>query len=133
MPDGIDDQIYVVGSSNTDMVVKTTKLPSPGETLLGGEFMMVAGGKGANQAVAAARLGGQVSLVANLGTDSFGEQTLKQLQQEKIHCDFITQDAAQPSGVALINVDQQGENPIVVAASANNTLLSVNALQLFRK
>ena len=114
--------IYVVGSSNTDMVVKASKLPSPGETVLGGDFSIVAGGKGANQAVAAARLGGKVSLVANVGRDSFGDQTLTQLQQEKINCQFITQDSQRPSGVALISVDDQGENHIVVAPGANSGL-----------
>ena len=100
--------IYIIGSSNTDMVVKAERLPAPGETILGGTFLMNAGGKGANQAVAAARLGGNVSLIANLGDDLFGRQAHTQFKQEGINTDFITFDTANPSGVALINVDAHG-------------------------
>ncbi len=114
--------IYIIGSSNTDMVVKAKRLPSPGETILGGTFLMNAGGKGANQAVAAARLGGQVSLIANLGDDLFGREALDQFKNENINTNFITLDANHPSGVALINVDEQGENCIAVAPGANSNL-----------
>jgi ribokinase len=114
--------IYIIGSSNTDMVVKAERLPAPGETILGGTFLMNAGGKGANQAVAAARLGGNVSFIANLGNDLFGTQALEQFKREKIHTQFITLDAQHPSGVALINVDASGENCIAVAPGANGNL-----------
>ena len=77
--------IYIIGSSNTDMVVKAERLPAPGETILGGTFLMNAGGKGANQAVAAARLGGRVTLVANVGNDLFGEKSILQFKQENIN------------------------------------------------
>ncbi len=115
--------IFVVGSSNTDMVVKTERLPLPGETVLGGQFFMNPGGKGANQAVAAARLGGAVTLVARVGADTFGEQALKQFSEEGIDTAFISSDPDHPSGVALINVDGKGENSITVAAGANMQLL----------
>jgi len=114
--------IYVIGSINTDMVVKTDELPTPGKTVLGGEFIISAGGKGANQAVAAARLGGQVIMVGNLGTDIFGDQAISRLVEEGVNCDFIGRDENTPSGVALISVDKAGENHIVVAPGANHTL-----------
>lgn len=104
------------------MVVKAERLPLPGETVLGGKFLMNAGGKGANQAVAAARLGGHVSLIANLGSDLFGRQALEQFKSENIQTNFITLDPVQPSGVALINVDARGENCIAVAPGANSNL-----------
>ena len=107
--------IYVIGSSNTDMVVKTEKLPMPGETVIGGTFFMNPGGKGANQAVAAARLGGRVTFIARVGADLFGSQALQQFQKENIDTRFVAQDPEYPSGVALIGVDRQGENTIIVA------------------
>ena len=114
--------IYVIGSSNTDMVVKADKLPAPGETVMGGSFLMNPGGKGANQAVAAARLGGQVSFIAKVGNDVFGKQAVQQLQREKIQTTFVRIDAEQASGIALINVDAHGENSIAVAPGANSQL-----------
>jgi ribokinase len=114
--------IYVIGSSNTDMVVKTEKLPLPGETVIGGTFFMNPGGKGANQAVAAARLGGRVTFIARVGADLFGSQALQQFQKENIDTRFITQDPENPSGVALIGVDRQGENTIIVAPGSNRQL-----------
>lgn len=115
-------KIVVVGSTNTDMVVKTTRLPQPGETVLGGQFFMFSGGKGANQAVAAARLGGRVTLVANTGTDIFGEQSIRQFGQESIDTTYVGRDPEHPSGVALIGIDQRGENNILVAPGANAAL-----------
>ncbi|QMW00953.1 ribokinase [Spirosoma foliorum] len=113
------NQILVVGSSNTDMVVKTQKLPAPGETVLGGTFLMNPGGKGANQAVGAARLGGQVTFVAKVGNDIFGQQAVAGFQQEGINTSYILTDTEHPSGVALINVDASGENCITVAPGSN--------------
>jgi ribokinase len=118
--------IIVIGSSNTDMVVKTTQLPLPGETVLGGTFFMNAGGKGANQAVAAARLGGHVSFIARTGDDIFGKQAKELFDKEGIDTSFIIADPQQPSGVALITVDEKGENCIVVASGANAALLPVD-------
>jgi len=114
--------IFVIGSINTDMVAMTKNLPAPGETVMGGEFMMTAGGKGANQAVSAARLGGEVTMVGRLGEDVFGDQSIKRLKHENINCDFIGRDSKAASGVALISVDDKGENHIVVAPGANNHL-----------
>jgi len=115
-------KIVVVGSSNTDMVIKTERIPKPGETIIGGDFIMAAGGKGANQAVAAARLGGEVTFIARVGTDIFGNQALKGFQKEGIVTDYIVEDEENPSGVALIFVDRKGENSIAVASGANGRL-----------
>jgi len=114
--------IFVIGSINTDMVAMTEVLPSPGETVMSREFMMTAGGKGANQAVAAARMGGDVTMIGRLGNDVFAEQSIKRLKSENINCEFITKDTEKASGTALISVDQNGENHIVVAPGANETL-----------
>ncbi len=112
--------IWVIGSINTDMVVKSKALPRPGQTLIGGEFLMNSGGKGANQAVAAARLGAQVSLLGCLGQDIFGSEAITRLEQEKVDCSLVSRSKTQPSGVALISVDCTGENQITVAPGANH-------------
>jgi len=114
--------ILVVGSSNTDMVIKADHLPAPGETILGGSFFMNAGGKGANQAVAAARLGGNVTFICKTGNDIFGKQAVELFKQEGIDTSYLLTDETQPSGTALITVDKHGENTIVVASGANATL-----------
>ncbi len=111
--------ILVVGSSNTDMVIKTVRLPAPGETILGGEFLMTPGGKGANQAVAASRLGGEVTFICKTGNDIFGNQSIDLFNKEGIDTACIFKDPDRPSGVALINVDGNGENCIAVASGAN--------------
>lgn len=115
--------ILVAGSSNTDMVIKTPHLPAPGETILGGTFFMNAGGKGANQAVAAARLGGGVTFIAKVGDDIFGRQAVQLFKEEGIDTGSVLTDAQHPSGVALITVDDKGENCIAVAGGANNALI----------
>ncbi|MBL7969058.1 MAG: ribokinase [Prolixibacteraceae bacterium] len=115
-------KILVVGSSNTDMVIKTHNFPAPGETILGGRFLMNAGGKGANQAVAAVRLGGLVTFVGKIGDDIFGKQAVQQLEDEGINVDFVAVDPENPSGVAMITVDRHAENSIVVAPGSNGTL-----------
>jgi ribokinase len=112
-------KIVVVGSCNTDMVIKADRLPVPGETILGGTFFMNPGGKGANQAVAASRMGGSVTLISKTGNDVFGKQSVMLYTAENIKTDFIYSDPKHPSGVALITVDSQGENCIVVASGAN--------------
>jgi ribokinase len=116
-------RILVIGSSNTDMVIKTEKLPAPGETILGGIFLMNPGGKGANQAVAAARLGGKVTFITKRGNDLFGNQAVGLLMREGIDTQYIVKDLDFPSGVALITVDSAGENSIVVAPGSNGNLL----------
>lgn len=115
-------RIVVIGSSNTDMVIKSKKLPMPGETILGGAFLMNPGGKGANQAVAAARLGGNVTFVTKTGNDIFGSETLQLFNKEGINSKYCIIDNENRSGVALINVDENGENCIVVAPGSNGTL-----------
>jgi ribokinase len=117
------ETIFVIGSTNTDMVVKTDRFPLPGETILGGTFFMHAGGKGANQAVAAARLGGQVTLVTKLGNDIFGKQSLAGFKKENIQTDYVFLTEGKASGTALIIVNEEGENSIVVAPGANADLL----------
>lgn len=97
-------------------------MPRPGETLLGGDFMMAAGGKGANQAVAIARLGSPVRFIAKVGCDMFGDRAVGQYAAEGIDTSTILRDSDAPSGVALITVDGAGENSIVVAGGANNKL-----------
>lgn len=104
------------------MVVKMPYLPYAGQTVLGEEFRMIAGGKGANQAVAAARLGADVVFVARLGRDLFGDNAVEHLRKEGIDTRFIARDAGSPSGVALILVDETGENMIAVAPGANARL-----------
>jgi ribokinase len=118
--------IVVVGSSNTDMIIKTAKIPKPGETVIGGMFSMAAGGKGANQAVAAARAGGKVAFIARVGIDLFGEQAMKGFVNDKIDVSHVIKDREAPSGVALIFVDEKGENSISVASGANANLSSID-------
>lgn len=113
------NRIVVVGSSNTDMVVKSKTLPKAGQTVVGGSFFLAQGGKGANQAVAAARLGGEVVFVAKVGSDSFGEQALAGYEKEGIETSAILREPGQSTGVALILVEETGENLISVASGAN--------------
>ena len=100
----MNNNILVIGSTNTDMVVKAEHFPAPGETILGGTFLMNPGGKGANQAVAASRLGGQVTFITKVGNDIFGKQALQQFRKENIRTDYAFSDPEHPSGVALITV-----------------------------
>ncbi len=116
-------RIVVVGSTNTDMVVKAARIPAPGETILGGRFLMNPGGKGANQAVAAARLGAEVVFIAKVGDDLFGREAKALFAKENICTDYVLTDPSEPSGVALIMVDAKGENCIAVASGANGTLM----------
>ena len=114
--------IAVIGNSNTDMIVRVQRMPRPGETVLGGQFQTAAGGKGANQAVAAARAGGQVSLIARVGQDSFGDHAIAALVTDGIDVSRVTRERRSPSGVALIFVARNGENCIAVAGGANTRL-----------
>ncbi len=115
-------KIAVVGSSNTDMIIKMDKIPAPGETVLGNEFTIASGGKGANQAVAAARADGQVGFVACVGDDMFGKQALQGFAKDSINTEYVFKDKQHPSGCALIFVDKDGENSIAVASGANASL-----------
>ena len=114
--------IIVVGSANTDMILKMERLPRPGETVLGGAFAVAAGGKGANQAVGAARAGGRVVFVARVGRDDFGARAIEGLVRDRIVVDYVFRDGARPTGVALIFVARDGENSIAVASGANAAL-----------
>jgi ribokinase len=115
-------KIVVVGSSNTDMIIKVPWIPKPGETILGGRFSTAPGGKGANQAVGAARAGGDVTFIARIGDDMFGQKAKEGFIKDKINVDCVLTDESEPSGVALICVDEDGENIIAVASGANSNL-----------
>jgi ribokinase len=115
-------RIVVVGSSNTDMVIKLDRLPRPGETVIGGEFLTAAGGKGANQAVAAARAGGLVSFIARVGRDSLGDEAIEGFVRDGIDVSRVSRDPRAPTGAALIFVAKDGENSIAVASGANDRL-----------
>jgi ribokinase len=115
-------KIVVIGSINTDMVVRSPELPFPGQTLMGHSFQTTGGGKGANQAVAAARLDAEVNLIARIGDDAFGKMSIENFKKEKINIENIYTDRDAPSGVAFIVVDDKGENIIVVAPGANASL-----------
>jgi len=114
-------KIIVIGSTNTDMVVRSARIPVPGETVTGGTFLLNPGGKGANQAVACARLGGETTFVAKVGDDAFGRETGPRLAKDGIDARLLT-DPSAASGVALILVDGEGRNCISVAPGANATL-----------
>jgi len=116
-------KITVIGSSNTDLVATVPKLPAPGETVMGKEFIVAPGGKGANQAVAIARIGGDVTFVAKVGMDDYGEQALNNFKKDGIDTSFVFRDDDAPSGVALIFVDENGENMLVPVSGANGRLL----------
>lgn len=113
--------ILVIGSANIDLVVTTPVLPRPGETLLGGAYASYAGGKGANQAVAAARAGGDVAMIGRVGTDTFGQRLLDGLRADGVATDGVLAVDG-PSGVALMMTAPGGSNMIVVAAGANGKL-----------
>jgi ribokinase len=115
-------KIAVVGSSNTDMIIKTSRIPRPGETILGGDFHMAAGGKGANQAVAAARAGGDVGFIARVGNDIFGKKAVEGFIHDGIDVKHVYKERRAASGIALIIVGADGENSIAVASGANANL-----------
>ncbi len=124
-------KIVVVGSFNMDLVVRMPAIPRPGETLLGGVFATFPGGKGANQAVAAARLGGEVTMIGQVGNDAFGQQLLSVAQREGIDTRFVGIDSETTTGVALITVDAQAQNSIAVASGANFTLSAADVAAAF--
>ena len=114
--------IYIVGSSNTDMVIKSNSIPKPGETIIGGDFYSFQGGKGANQAVAASKLGGKVIFICKVGDDSLGNKSIKEYESHGINTEYICVEKDEHTGVALIMVDKEGENLISVASGANSKL-----------
>lgn len=115
-------KIAVLGSINMDLVFKTPRMPAPGETLMGDGFHQIHGGKGANQAVAAARMGAEVDFIACVGDDDFGSRSLKALSAEGIHTEHIRTIEGCATGVAGILLDQHGENSIILAPGANAEL-----------
>ncbi len=117
-----EPNILVVGSINMDLVVRSPHMPAPGETVLGEGFVTSPGGKGANQAVAAARLGARCRFLGRVGDDEFGRALLAGLQAENIDCTDVIKTEDAPTGVAMIIVDSKGENSIVVASGANHRL-----------
>jgi ribokinase len=120
----VSPRITVVGSLNIDLVVQTSRMPAPGETVSGRSFQTVLGGKGANQAVAAAKLGARVAMVGRVGDDSFGAMQRHAMEALGIETGFLRTDEEQPTGTALIIVDALGQNSIVVVAGANGRLIS---------
>jgi len=116
-------KILVVGSSNTDLIIKVPEIPRPGETLLGGQFQTFPGGKGANQAVAAARAGGDVVFIASVGDDAYGSESVKGYKLDNINTENIKVCKGVPSGIAMITIADSGENAIAVASGANAALL----------
>jgi len=115
-------KIVVVGSLNMDLVAYTSRLPEMGETILGQDFQTFPGGKGANQAVAAARLGASVSMIGKVGQDSFGEILIDNLRNNGVNTEHILKDPQNPTGTAVITVDAEGRNTIVVISGSNYQL-----------
>lgn len=111
--------LCVVGSLNMDLIVRTPRIPAPGETILGTSFTTAAGGKGGNQAVAAAKLGAPVKIIGRIGKDDFGKQLRSSLNTVGVDTRYLSEDADAPTGVALISVDDKGQNSIIVAPGAN--------------
>ncbi|NUQ71716.1 MAG: ribokinase [Chthonomonadales bacterium] len=125
-------RVLVIGSANTDMVVRVPRIPSPGETVVGGDLAVVPGGKGANQAVAAARLGASVSFVGRVGNDVFGDTARSSLSSHGIDVTSLRTDSGASSGVALIAVAPDGQNSIVVAPGANMCVTPEDIDDVFR-
>ncbi|HIP95946.1 MAG TPA: ribokinase, partial [Anaerolineae bacterium] len=115
-------RIAVVGSLNMDLVVRVPRMPIPGETLIGHDFHVIPGGKGANQAVAAARLGARVSMIGRVGDDDFGRAQRRNLAQEGIDVTHVSVDPEEATGIALITLDATGQNSIILAPGANMRL-----------
>ena len=122
LPDRKDGLIVIVGSLNMDLVMRTARLPEGGETLHGHEFSTLPGGKGANQAVACARLGGKVSMIGQVGADSFGQTLREGLRADGVNVQGVKQTDAAATGVAMILVEDIGQNRILLASGANGAL-----------
>lgn len=121
--------LVIVGSLNMDLVVRAPRHPQPGETLIGSSFQTFPGGKGANQAVAAARLGAKVRMIGRVGQDAFGDALLATVQRDGVDTTFIRRDPQAPTGVALITLDAKGQNTIVVASGANGNVSAEDVRQ----
>ncbi|MER3514901.1 MAG: ribokinase, partial [Chloroflexota bacterium] len=115
-------RVAVVGSFVTDLVIRAPRRPRPGETLIGHSLDIFLGGKGFNQAVAAARLGAEVTMIGRVGNDAFGDRFLEALNREGIHADYVIRDPQQGTGVASPLVEDSGENSIVQVPRANAAL-----------
>jgi ribokinase len=126
-------ELLVIGSLNTDLSVRVGSLPGPGETVTGGTFEMSGGGKGANQAVAAARAGASVALVGAVGTDELGARLIEDLEAEGVSVAGVARLDGAATGVAAIVVDDQGENQIAVASGANHMLRAGHVARAFRQ
>lgn len=118
--------VVVIGSANMDLVISLPRIPSVGETILGGKSSMVYGGKGANQAVAAIRAGGKVAFIAKVGKDLFGDNMKSHFEKEGFRSDLILTDENEPTGIAQIFVSEKGENSIAVAPGANMKLFPID-------
>ncbi len=129
----MNGRVIVVGSVNVDLVVGTDRLPAPGETVVGGRFARHDGGKGGNQAVAAARLGARTAFIGAVGDDAFGVDARAALAAEGIDVEGLLVLPDEPTGVALIVVDEEGENQIAVASGANAALSSVQVRAVFKR
>ena len=126
-------KVVVVGSYVVDLMSRTPHLPKPGETVLGGPFQMGPGGKGGNQATAAARSGSEVTFLTKLGDDVFGREALKHFNKENVNIEYIKVDPVQATGAALIEVDEKGENSIVVALGACGTITEAEVVEAEEK
>ncbi len=124
--------IVVVGSLNADFVIRVPRFPVPGETLTGHEFQVFPGGKGANQAFGAARLGGRVSMVGQVGNDAQGPSLVQSLASGGVNVDHVRTDPEVSTGIATITLDEQGQNQIIIVPGSNGTL-SAERLQLSRE
>ncbi|MFH0266546.1 ribokinase [Vibrio rumoiensis] len=116
------NKLIVFGSVNADHVLQVPSFPRPGETLMGRNYQVIPGGKGANQAVAAARLGADIGFIACVGSDSFGQNIIQSFTQDGINTDYVSIIPSTPTGVALIQVSDDGENSICLSPEANNAL-----------
>ena len=119
---GESNRVVVIGSANIDLVSSVASLPVPGETVLGNSFIKTPGGKGANQAVAASKLGGEVSFVGCVGSDQEGEILRSSLESANVNCDFLVSSTEAATGTAMIGVDGEGNNSIIVNPGANSVL-----------
>ena len=117
-------KLVVIGSSNMDLVVSTEHFPLPSQTVMGNKFMTNFGGKGANQAVAASLLGGDVTFICKVGNDNYGREMIEKFQKDGIDTQYVTATDQAATGIAVITVDANGENTIVVASGANGLLAS---------
>ena len=122
-------KITVIGSANTEMIFRAPAIPAAGETILGSSFSISPGGRGVNQAIAAARAGGTVVFIGRTGNDIFGDQVIKVLQQEGINTDYLIKDDSLPSGISSIILNARGEPGITVTPGANSNLSENDLLQ----